>query len=239
MIRAVVFDLDDTLFPERQFVLSGLKAASDWLERECGVSGLFDEAERLFARGCRGKIFNVALQSMGLPVSESLVTHLMLVYREHTPRLTLFEDAAEALVELKGSYRLGLLTDGFAAVQRNKVAALGVTPLLDAVVYSDDLGRTAWKPSPVPYERVAHLLNVPNGPACLYVGDNPQKDFIGARHLGWRTVRIRRPGTEHNDVMLDHAREADACIGNMRLLPKQLERFVIPSHEHSPNPLVT
>jgi putative hydrolase of the HAD superfamily len=57
--------------------------------------------------------------------------------------------------------------------------------------------RENWKPSKKPFERVLSTLGVAGGDAA-YIGDNPLKDFAGARQLGMKTVRVRRPGGEHS-----------------------------------------
>jgi len=60
------------------------------------------------------------------------------------------------------------------------------------------------------------------GPArgFVYVADNPRKDFIGARQLGWRTVRVRRDGGEHHRYEASVAEAADVEIASLRELPR-------------------
>src|SRR5438270_652065 len=88
-IHTLVFDLDDTLFAESEFVRSGFRAAGAWLHQNRGRIGFAGEAERLFAAGHRGRIFDEALTQLGAPVDPTLVQQLVTVYREHTPHLTL------------------------------------------------------------------------------------------------------------------------------------------------------
>ena len=57
----LVFDLDDTLYPERQFALSGFSAASTWAEAELGIAGLAAEMTRLLDGGHLGALFKIAL----------------------------------------------------------------------------------------------------------------------------------------------------------------------------------
>jgi putative hydrolase of the HAD superfamily len=85
------------------------------------------------------------------------------------------------------------VTDGWLAVQRRKVEALGVEPLLDALVISDELGRDFWKPHPKPFLNCCARLGVEPSEA-VFVGDNPERDMVGARRAGLASIRIRRPG---------------------------------------------
>jgi putative hydrolase of the HAD superfamily len=89
-----------------------------------------------------------------------------------------------------------LVSDGHLAVQRRKLAALGLAHHFDAVVFSDEWGREAWKPSLVPFMAVLERLGVEASEA-VYVGDNPAKDFLGARRAGMFAVRVCRPGGEY------------------------------------------
>lgn len=200
MIPAVIFDLDDTLYPEHAFVRSGFAEAGRWLQAQQGVAGLAAEAGRLFAEGRRGRIFDEALLALGVAPAPALVARLVAVYRSHVPQLELYADAAWALDHCGARGRLGLLTDGYAATQRNKVAALGIAARFQAMVFTDDHGRENWKPSPAPFQRIALALDCPAA-ACVYVGDNPAKDFVAPNRLGWRTVHLRRAGGEYAAVI--------------------------------------
>jgi putative hydrolase of the HAD superfamily len=194
--QLLVFDLDDTLYPERSFVLSGFRAASEWLSARYSVFGLYQRASRLFDNGLRRTVFNSALSELGIKDDGSILAALVEVYRSHSPRIALHDDARWALDHFGQRYRLGLLTDGYAKTQRNKVEALGISRRFDPAVYSDDLGRDRWKPSPAPFLKVMESTGRA-GPGCVYVADNPLKDFVAANALGWVTVRVRRSDGEY------------------------------------------
>jgi putative hydrolase of the HAD superfamily len=194
--RALVFDLDDTLFAEREFVLSGFVAVDRWLQEERAITGFAAEAGRLFASGIRGRVFDEALHRLRVEGGADPIQQMVEVYRAHEPRLTLLPEAEWVLESYRGLLRLGLITDGYARTQRNKVAALGIGGRFDSIVYTDDLGRANWKPSPVPFRLMMDRLGCA-GEECVYVADNPAKDFIAPNGLGWQTVQIRRAGGEY------------------------------------------
>jgi putative hydrolase of the HAD superfamily len=217
MIRALVFDLDDTLFPEREFVQSGFKAVDEWLRTTRSIQGFQERAAAAYDAGVRGHIFNQALHRLGVLDDPELVRQMVEVYRAHKPTIRLFADAAWALNHFTGKKQLGLLTDGYLEVQRRKVAALGIAHRFAALVFSDEAGREAWKPSAIPYKKVMTQLQR-RGNECIYVGDNPAKDFIAPKALGWRTVQIRRAGGEYAAVEAPLAHQADAIIHSLEEL---------------------
>jgi putative hydrolase of the HAD superfamily len=202
MNSALVFDLDDTLYPERMFVLGGFRAVDAWLSAQDAVNGFYDIAVRLFDEGCRGHVFDLALASLGVAHDAESIARLVSVYREHEPILTLHDDARWALERFRDTHRLGLLTDGYLATQRRKVRALGIESSFDVIVYSDAYGRECWKPSPVPYRAIMQRLGRP-GDCCTYISDNATKDFTSPRELGWTTVQIRRADGEYRHAVGD------------------------------------
>jgi putative hydrolase of the HAD superfamily len=193
--RAVIFDLDDTLYPEHSFVLSGFRAAADWAETHLAIPAQegYSALVSLFEAGVRGKTFELWLGERAAP---DQVQTLVQVYRNHQPDIQPFPEVEPILKRLKGQYRLGLVSDGYLAVQRNKLAALKLEPYFDAVVFSDQWGRAAWKPSTKPFEAVIQDLQVKPSES-IYIGDNPLKDFYGARQVGLATVCYQRLGGEY------------------------------------------
>lgn len=214
MRRVVVFDLDDTLFPERQYVLSGFRAVDAWLEEAKGMSGFYERAKALFEAGSRGNIFDLALAESECSGDKALIRELVRVYREHPPRLNLYEDARWAIDVFRAHGPLGLISDGHLVAQQNKLAALNIGEAFQAVVFSDAFGRDSWKPSPRPYQRIMELI--PGAPSdFVYIADNPSKDFITARRLGWGTIQIARREGVHEGGEGAPEYRADAVITSL------------------------
>ncbi|MBX3739270.1 MAG: HAD family hydrolase [Candidatus Didemnitutus sp.] len=220
-LHTLVFDLDDTLYPEREYVFSGFRTVDEWLVAERGVKGFIAQAEALFAAGGRGQIFDEALAALGVR-EDGLVGRLVAVYRGHRPAIDLPAESAAILAAARGRYRLALLSDGILEVQKRKASALGVSRWIDVQVFSDQWGREAWKPSERPFREVMRQL--PGSPAgYVYIADNPRKDFIAPRALGWRTVRFRRAGGEHAAYVGSAAEAAEAEVASMADLRAWLE----------------
>lgn len=217
MSQAVVFDLDDTLFLEREFVLSGFTALDDWVKNKLGVPGFFDEAKASFEAGVRRQNINFALRALGIAEDEELIRRLVGIFREHKPRISLCSDAQEIVRYVRKSKRLGLITDGYLQTQQNKVEALGIGGLFDRIIFTDEGGRDMWKPHPASYSEMSCALGC-SAMECVYVADNPQKDFIAPRALGWKTIRIIREGGEYSHLQVDSERDASHSIRSLREL---------------------
>lgn len=196
-IRAVIFDLDDTLYPERQYVRSGYRAVAEFLRMHVGEQKQL--AEWLWARfqeGRSARAFDAMNEHFRLGLSTAQITQLVSVYREHSPQIAPRDGVVELLDELHRDRKLGLLSDGFMPAQRLKFEALNIEGFFDAVIFTEEIGRHAWKPSPRGFEEIARqLATAPD--QCAYVGDNPAKDFVGPNRLGWRTIQYRCPGQVH------------------------------------------
>jgi len=218
-LEAVVFDLDDTLYPERQFVRGGLRAAARHVLPEWpAAEEVFQEA---LAVGGHAWIFDRGLERLGLARTEERIRALVEAYRAHRPRLALFRGVRELLRDLRGrGVRLALLTQGLPEVQWRKIEALGLRPLFD---HLEVAGPEEAKPHPAPFRRVGQCLGL-EGRRVAMVGDCPARDFPAAEVLGWRTVRLRLPGGLHRgDPDPDPHRPE---VRSIRALQRLLEEWI-------------
>ena len=220
-VVCLVFDLDDTLYPEASFNRGGYRAAGQWAERELGLADLGKTLVDLYEGGRRGDLFDAGLAMLGHPADKATVERLIEAYRSHAPELAPFEDAIWALVHYGAHVPLGLITDGFAHVQRAKVAALGIAPRFRHIVYTDALGgRDFWKPSPAGFEAIERA--VPEANAFVYIGDNATKDFVAPNARGWRTIRVVRPSGEYRTSQAPAGGEPHDTILSLMRLPALL-----------------
>lgn len=195
LVKAVLFDLDNTLYPEEQFVLSGFRAVARTLGERMNLSteAVFANMLKILKDHGRGKVFDRLLEDFQIDSATWLPT-LVQVYRSHQPLIFLFPGVTEALRSLKDrAVKIGLVTDGLASVQRRKIAALGLDAVMDVIVCTEELGKGCRKPSTAPFEIALQLLNVPGG-AAAYVADDVSKDFAGPNRLGMKSVQIRSTG---------------------------------------------
>lgn len=194
-LQAVLFDLDNTLYPEEEFVTSGFRAVADCLAeyKNLDAETLQKRMLHLLHAQGRRRVFNTLLAELNLDSPVWLRT-LLLVYRSHRPAISLFPGVAAALVAVKNrGLRLGLVTDGAASVQRRKIAALDLDRHMDVIVCTDELGAGCAKPSTVPFEVALTLLGVASNETA-YLADDISKDFAGPNRLGIRSVQVRPSG---------------------------------------------
>ena len=191
--------MDDTLYLERDYVWSGFRSVGEWARRRLGIPDLADVAWDAFVNGARGTIFNLALQRSGIDPTAELIEQLVDAYRGHRPDIELCSDARDCLDSLRGTMPLATVTDGPLVSQRAKAEALGLDRWIETMVFTAELGPEFGKPHPRAFELVQERTGVP-GSRCIYVADNPAKDFDAPHALGWRTVRIRRPAALHSEV---------------------------------------
>jgi len=217
MVSVIVFDLDDTLYLERDFVRSGFAAVDRWVSDRFAISGFFDRAWALFEAGRRRDIFDRTLSALAIGTSPELIGCLVDVYRGHTPEIRLAPDAEEILAALCPPRRAALLTDGLAAVQARKVRALGLVERLRPIIYTDEFGSGMWKPHPQGFLAIRSEFDLA-AHEFVYVADNPSKDFVAPRKLGWKTIRVRRPEGEHAQLSTDPTLEADRTLASLREL---------------------
>lgn len=217
----VIFDLDDTLYPERSFAVSAFAAVGEWAKRELGVAGLAADMTRLLDDGHLGRLFTLVLEERGVDAAHAAA--LMEAYRRHQPSsLALYDDAAVVLDRLAAAAPIGLITDGTPAVQRAKVKALGVGHRFGHIVYTHELGGRAFaKPHPGAYEAMTAALGVP-GCHFVYVGDNPAKDFVSPNRMGWTTVQVVRPQRIHASAKVADGGAPRHVVASLTDLPALL-----------------
>ena len=192
-VHAIVLDLDDTLYPERSYALSGFVAVARWLRVRHPCP--FDPAERmraLFETEYRPRVFDRLLLELGLPPSAVTVSEMIDCYHSHKPAISLYPDADAALCRWSSDFHLGLISDGPVEVQQRKIDALGLSGRIEHIILTDTWGREYWKPHVRAFRAMEALCGCDES-ALLYIADNPSKDFLAPRCLGWRTVRLCRP----------------------------------------------
>jgi len=214
IIQAILFDLDDTLYDEMQFVKGGFKAVSLRISKNNNIdqNAVYQVLLDVLEKHGRGRTFDIALEKLGL-YNERLIPELVNIYHAHKPTLSLYPEVRAVLSTLrKQGYKLGLITDGNVEVQRNKVEALKIKDFFDCIIFSDEYGIEKQKPDPFSYRKVMEELKV-SARETIYIGDNPYKDFVSAKKLGIFTIRIMRG--QYKNLKAKREYEADYQIKSL------------------------
>jgi putative hydrolase of the HAD superfamily len=191
LIRAVLFDLDDTFYPQAEWLRGAWGAVSKAAAATPGLdpAALESALVSICAEGSdRGRIIDRALAQIGAP--ETPLDSLIEAFRSHAPRsLTPYPGARAALSRLRRAVAVGLVTDGDIGIQRAKLSALGLSEAFDVVMLSDAMGRGRRKPHPAPFKGALAALDT-RAEEAVYIGDRPDKDVAGAAAAGIRAIRV-------------------------------------------------
>jgi len=177
-IKGVIFDLDDTLYGEKQYVKSGYQKIEDHL----GIAGTAQTLWDLFLEG-KPAIDEYLNQKDLLSQKEECLN----IYRNQMPDIQLYDGVKAMLEDLKKKgYKLGIITDGRVEGQRNKIEALGLDSIIDDVIITDELGGVQFrKPNDISFRILQNRWRIPFE-NIMYVGDNANKDFQAPRQLGMK-----------------------------------------------------
>jgi putative hydrolase of the HAD superfamily len=176
----IVFDLDDTLYDEIDFVKSGFTEIAYYLGSKKYFYFMWDE----FLKNGSGKIFDKLIEEFNLTIDTK---KLIEIYRFHKPNIIL-PDESKNLLEFATKFKTAMITDGHYIMQKNKFEALGLKKYIEYPVFTDFYNIK--KPNLKPFKMV--MEKFPNK-KYIYISDNPKKDFIAVKKLGWIGIRYKNP----------------------------------------------
>lgn len=214
----LVFDLDDTLYPELTYVHSGFRGVAQYLQQVKAIppnESLAWMLERL-SRG-RGRIFDDLLSHYG-QYSQSLVRQCIAVYRNHWPEISL-DPEADRCLDRFAVFPKYIVTDGHKGVQQRKVQALGLERRIKFCFITHRYGVKNAKPSPYCFLKICQREKV-QPQEVVYIGDNPRKDFVGIKPLGFKTIRVMQG--QHQSVEQPESYEAEYRIAGLEKLTLEL-----------------
>lgn len=185
-LKAVVFDLDDTLYSEKEYVRSGYQKIAAALPQ------VHDAEEKLWKLFEEKKPAIDELLKQENIQSVEIKQDCIRIYRYQIPNIHLYEGVFEMLAEFrKNGLKLGIITDGRPEGQRAKLQVLGLEKFVDYIIVTDELGGPEFrKPNSVAFKAMKEALNVEFDEMC-YVGDNTKKDFIAPEQLGMKSIWFR------------------------------------------------
>lgn len=182
-----IFDLDDTLFREIDY----LKSAYKYIARKIRPHNSEALYQAMIDKYHSGEnVFNWIISEFGKELPELDMQTLLAWYREHEPEIRLEEDVRDFLDKLKQKkIPLGLITDGRSITQRNKLKALGILDLFDDIIISEEFGTA--KPHRANYR---YFMDKYGKRDYYFFADNTSKDFFVPHELGWNIFCLKNPG---------------------------------------------
>lgn len=225
--KGVFFDLDDTLIVYEPAVREALRRTEARFAPRCplladGALGraVWEAYARRFGYGTDGyprlalltvpelrrELTRAAFQRLGID-APSLEAEVSAFYCEIEARLIRArDDARQTLDALRGAVRLGVITNGPSALQRQKLHDTGLAPLLETIVVDTEEG---WpKPDARIFARAAERVGIDPG-ELVFVGNSPDDDVAGARAAGWVSVWFGDDGPAPPDAHFTVARLSD------------------------------
>ncbi len=193
--KVVVFDLDDTLLYEIEFLKSAYREIARKVEGE-NWSSLYQRMLEWYVDG-KNVFDQLILENSTLNKKK-----LLNIYRNHFPEIKLNDGAIDVLLFCKNNgYVLGLISDGRSITQRNKLKATSILTFFDKIIISEEFGSE--KPNMSNYQ----IFNDYKAETYYYVGDNPKKDFITPKKMGWKTFCLKDKGHNIHSQCIDLPKE--------------------------------
>ena len=211
--KVIVFDLDDTLYYQIDYLKSAFKEISEKFSYRLSSSEIYETMFDLYNK--KGDAFRFAVENINDNVDKE---DLINVYRNHHPDISLAEEVVSVLDFLKKeNYIIGIITDGRSVTQRNKIKSLELNRWIcdDDIVISEEFGSE--KPCVSNYE---YFEKKYPGNEFYYIGDNVKKDFIAPKELGWKSFcLIDRGWNIHSqDIITDPELNPDLFISDMNFI---------------------
>ena len=230
-IRAVTFDLDDTLWDVEPAIACAEQDLRAWLDANCPKMAARYDRDALFkVRGTivaktphlqhdvselRVQVLKTALfrTGHGEEEAERLARAGFEVFLAARHSIEYYEHAVEVLRTLRRHYVIGALTNGNADVRR-----LDIGPLFHFAIQAGEVGSS--KPEPAMFEEAMRRTRL-RPDEIVHVGDHLENDVAGAKRLGWYTVWINRGRAPRPNV----AAAADAEVACLSELPAVIDRI--------------
>jgi putative hydrolase of the HAD superfamily len=197
-IKAIIFDVDETLVDRRKAFICFCRYMIDTYAKEYPFQGTEDELISYMVdideNGYSGlkKFYTELLERWQLPLSlESFILERNEVFGKMAIP---YPELYEVLDTLKGRYRLGIITNGYSRVQRDKIETVKIADYFDTILVSGELEFE--KPDCRIFELACRRLGVSKEEA-VYVGDYYPNDIAGAIGAQIKPIWISRNPNEH------------------------------------------
>ncbi|WP_157805311.1 HAD family hydrolase [Confluentibacter citreus] len=185
----LVFDLDDTLYKEIDFLKSAFNDIARFLSSINNKPSEIILSEMIHYYESGLNVFDSILEKY--TISHVSAKDLIHMYRNHKPQICLSQERMELLAKLKQNvFKVGLITDGRSIQQRNKIDALGLSGYFDDMIISEEFGSE--KPNINNFKFFINKYG--DSFRYIYIGDNTKKDFIAPNQLKWCTICLMDDG---------------------------------------------
>ena len=200
MIKAIIFDIDNTLLDFMTMKSNAINAAVDGMianglpiEKDLAIKQIFDIYN--FKGYEHQKVLNDFIVNTIDSIDYKILAAGIVEYKiAKEASLSLYPGVKDTLVNLSNfGLKLGILSDAPSREAWIRMYILKIHKIFDQVVTFNDTG--FYKPAKEPFIKIKELLNVEYH-ECLMVGDWPERDIKGAKQLGMKTAFAKYGATE-------------------------------------------
>lgn len=189
MVKSIIFDLDDTLYNEIDYLKSGFSSVAANISNKKKIQKESIEKFLIQAYFQRLNPFKEMIKRFNLDYS---IGYYLDIYRTHVPNIQLSNAVSLMLKKLfDQKFNLGLLTDGRSIQQRNKVKSLKLEKYFKHIIISEEFG--SMKPEEKNYLYFSKIA-FSESKTFYFIGDNIYKDFFTPNRLGWTTICLKDKG---------------------------------------------
>lgn len=188
-MKAVIFDLDNTLFDVEQYFSGAFYDVADYLSKKHNIPkekthsqlmAIWKKKTSMYAH-----IFDDLLSELNL---QKELKNVIKTFNNYSKDIKPYPEVISTLKELvREGFKLGIVTDGTVERQKRKIQQLGIDSFFEVKIYTKEIGHS--KKSGIPFQIAVDQLSV-SPEKSFYVGDNPHIDFEGAKTIGMKTIRL-------------------------------------------------
>ena len=197
LIKAIFFDLDDTLYDRSQFEINAYKFIDQKLCKKYDLKKGVIYKNLIKIKNLHNynyrKLFEDTFEKVKVDPKKKNIfeRNCLKYYREFVPsKLKLYPNTINVLKKInKENYFVGIITNGRVKKQKAKMKILNIEKYFNLIVYARNFGKKKEKPNPRSFNFVSQKLKI-KPDEIIYIGDNPKTDYIGAKNAKVKFLRI-------------------------------------------------
>jgi len=209
-------DLDDTLYNEVDFVISGYNHIYKWISENLNIDIQYKPNKKDVINNIENHIQTFIKKNY---FEEKYLVKFIKLMREHKPNISLSNSNLKKLKVISKTFKnLVLVTNGRSISQRNKLQSLNIKMFFKEILISEEFGLK--KPDRIFYEKIIEKYKNYN---LIFIGDNIDIDLITPINKGLKTILIRNLNNRIHKLNSNHPsiKEIDLIYDEFSLIDEK------------------